>query len=184
MDEDDDRSAPGRRPPGRRPAPRGGPRGRRRPSSPPSVERRLRRAGRLGPGGAEPGEDLAAGRPGERVAAEQLDAEGVQVVGDAGDEVAGGGRVEPLLVHQDVEHPAQERAAAGQGLVEHHPDAVPVARRREPQPGRLLGGHVRRGADHVPLGALVAAVGRRRGDQAEVHQDDAALRGSPSRSTA
>ena len=105
--------------------------------------------GELGLAGEAPqaAEHVAARGPRRGVPSQQVDAQRVQVVGKPGHQLARGGRLEPLLVHQHFEGPAQERRAAGERLVEHRADAVPVAGRRDGQSGRLLRRHVGDGAE-------------------------------------
>jgi hypothetical protein len=56
-----------------------------------------------------------------------------------------------LLGGEDLEGGADEREAAGEGLVEHHADAVPVAGGGRGLAGGLLGGHVRGGPEDAVL---------------------------------
>ena len=125
--------------------------------------------------GPQPFENLAGRWPRARVAVEQLGAQQVQVVGRVRGEFPRRRGLVPLLVHQHLKGGAGERQAARQGLVDDDTDAVPVARLRRPQPGRLLRRHVRRGADHLPLCAGLAGAPVRRRDQAEIHQNHAPL---------
>lgn len=75
------------------------------------------------------------------VAADQLDAEGLEVLGEPLHELAGVRGILHLLGQEDVERAARESQAARQRLVEYHADAVPVRGGRDGLAGRLLGGH-------------------------------------------
>jgi hypothetical protein len=96
-------------------------------SSPPGQEPAQRR-GRLGPAGfgrraAEALEHCPAGGVGGGVPAEQLGAEGTEVFRDAGHRLVRRGRVEALLIAQDLERATAEGQLASQDLVqtgEHH----------------------------------------------------------------
>ena len=70
---------------------------------------------------------------------------------------------------------AGKRQAAGQCLVEHDPDAVPIARGRERLAGRLLGRHVGERASHDSTRALVQSRRAEVGGEPEVEQDGAAV---------
>ncbi len=129
----------------------------------------------LGGGRPQSSEHLAPARPRAGIAAKQLDTEGVQIVGQTRHQLFRRWRLEPLLVHQDIEHPTRERPTPGERLVNHHADAVPVARLRDFGRRRLFRGHICGGADDLSLAALVLGLERGRGDQAEVHQDHTPL---------
>ncbi len=127
--------------------------------------------------GPEPAEHVTPRRPGLGALAEQVDAERVEVVGNVGDQLAGGRGFITLLVHEDLHITANERQAAREGFVEHDTDAVPVARGRDRRAGRLFGGHVGCGSDHLIRGALVQAPPPLLCGESEVEQDDSARSG-------
>ncbi len=79
-----------------------------------------------------------------------------------------------LLVHEDLHIAADERQAARQGLVNHHADAVPVARGGDGGAGRLFGSHVSRGADDSRPRCSGASPPPLLGGETEVEQDDPA----------
>ena len=114
-------------------------------------------------------------RPCVRIPAEQLEAQRIEVVRNIGRELTRGQRLDPLLIDQYLERPAEEREPAGQGLVEHHADTVPITRRRYRQACCLFRRHVRDRADDVRLRALVEVGLLQLGGEAEVEQDDASV---------
>ncbi|MCY1008834.1 hypothetical protein OV079_25410 [Nannocystis pusilla] len=126
--------------------------------------RRQRRA-------AAPRQQLGPGGPLLGVAAQQLADQRRQVLRQAG--AARRGRLLALLGEEDLRVAAGERQLAGERLVEHHADGVPVAGRGRELAGALLRRHVKRSA----RGRLVVVAAGDRGDQAEVEDDDAAARG-------
>ncbi len=95
--------------------------------------------------------------------------------GMSGRELTRGRRLDPLLVEQYFERPAEEREPAGQGLVEHHADTVPIAGRGYRQARCLFRRHVCDRADDVRLRALVDVGLFQLGGEAEVEQDDASV---------
>ena len=66
---------------------------------------------------------------------------------------------------------------AGEHLVEHRAEAVPVAGRGDGQSGRLLRGHVGAAAEHVGHQALVHPRGPQVGREPEVKNHETALPG-------
>ena len=92
-----------------------------------------------------------------RVAVEELDAEPHQVLRQPLDQRRRRRRRPGLLGDDHLLGRPDERQPAGQRLVEHHADAVPVARRRDRQPGRLLRRHVGHGPDDLPVASSGAA---------------------------
>jgi hypothetical protein len=94
---------------------------------------------------AQPAEHLVTLGSVPRPAAQEVDAERVEVARDTVRHGARGGRIGLLLRRQHGERFAVEREVPGQRLEEDHPDAVPVARRCEDLACRLLGRHVRGG---------------------------------------
>ena len=120
----------------------------------------------------EPPEDIAPGRPGRRIAAEQVNAKRGEVVRHVAYQLAGRRRVVPLLVHHDFQRAAQERQAPRQRLIEHDSHAVPVAGLRDIQARRLLGRHVRGRTRHVRLGGLGQPPSAQLRRQAEVEEYD------------
>ena len=118
-------------------------------------------------------QDLFLGRPVSRISPQQSAAEGAQILRDITDQVSRGHRLGPLLLSENVQELSRKGARAGQGLVQHHADAVPVACRRHGQPGRLLGGHVRRCAGEMD--AVMKPFGAHVGHEAEVQQNNAAV---------
>ena len=124
----------------------------------------------------QPPQDIVPCGPGRRVAAEQVDAQRGEVVGQVGHQLAGRWRVEPLFVHHDFYRAAQERQPPGQRLVEHHTHAVPVAGRRDLHARRLLRRHVGGRSQRVPLGGLSQLLATQVGNQPEVEEYDPAPR--------
>ena len=124
---------------------------------------------------AQPTDHLSPRRPCVRIPAEQLEAQRIEVVRYVGRELTRGQRLDPLLVDQYFERPAEEREPAGQGLVEHHADTVPIAGRGYRQACCLFRRHVCDRADDVRLRALVDVGLFQLGGQAEVEQDDASI---------
>ena len=124
----------------------------------------------------QPPQDIVPGGPGRRVAAEQVNAQRGEVVGQVGHQLTGRRGVEPLLVHHDFERAAQERQPPGQRLVEHHAHAVPVAGLRDLHTRRLLRRHVGGRPQRVPLGGLGQPLATQVGNQPEVEEYDPALR--------
>ena len=125
-------SAPPARPRTRRPAPPGAARGRRAARPAPATARR-RAAARPRP--AVPPRRRSTSRPEGRASgspAEQVDAQRVEVLRDAGRpaRAAAAGSTAACPSAPRSGRPA-ERQPAGQGLVEHDADAVPVAGRRD-----------------------------------------------------
>jgi hypothetical protein len=130
--------------------------------------RRLVRLGRH----PEPAPDLGPCRPPGRVAAEQVQAQPLQVRRHPRAPAGRRWRIGVLLVAEDgVDRPG-ERQAAGEQLVEHDPDGVPVGGRGKGRAGRLLRGHVRGRAGHQVRGGLVEPVRAQLAGEAEVEQDD------------
>ena len=121
---------------------------------------------------AEAPEDLGARGPSLGLDAPELEAELVEIGGDAGRGGRGRLRLVQELGAEDVGDRALRGEAAGERLVEHHADRVPVARRRRRLAADLLGRHVRgRAAGAVVALTRVAPVG----GEAEVEDDDAAV---------
>ncbi len=121
----------------------------------------------------EPAEHLARARPRARIEAEQLDAQGVEIARHGGDERAWRRRLEPLLVHQDLERRPVEREPPGERFVENDADRVPVRRGPERLRSGLLGRHVGARPDDL-VGARARVVLFEVRDEPEVEQDDAA----------
>ena len=137
----------------------------------------LRDLGRVHGLAAQDGDDLATARPMSRIAVQQFDAEADQVLRQPFDErPRRGRRLGPLGDDQFLRR-ADEREPTGQDFVEHDADAVPIARRRDREPGRLLRGHVRQRADDLPVQAPVQARTLQVRSQPEIEQDDTALAG-------
>ena len=129
------------------------------------------------PPAPQPAKDFVSRGPVLRPPPQEIDAQRVQVFRHVGCQLAGRWRLEPLLVHQHAERAAQEWQPARQGLEEHHPHAVPVARRRDRWVGRLLGGHVCRRSDEMLFRAAVLTVLILLGGEAEIEQHDPAVSG-------
>ena len=119
--------------------------------------------------------DLGAVGPCRGIELQELVAQLVEVGRRAGHQVAHAGHGRRLAVEQDLRVRAAEKVRAGQGFVEHHADAVPVARRTDLAAHRLLGRHVGRRADdlHRPGQVVPSEVG----DEAEVEDDHPAVAG-------
>jgi hypothetical protein len=128
---------------------------------------------RVGRGEPEATRDFGAGRAAARVAPQELFAEAIEIGGDVGCARAGRGTVARVLALDEIEQHASEREHAGQRLVEHDADAVPVRLGSHRIAAGLLGRHVDRGADDRRRHLLL--VGLR--DESEVEQHHAAARG-------
>ena len=87
---------------------------------------------------SEPLEDLGSLRAPSGVPPQQLAAQAIEVLGDPRDELARRPGLPDLLFPQDIGGRAREGTPAGQGLVEHHAEAVPVTRLRGRFTGTLL----------------------------------------------
>jgi hypothetical protein len=129
----------------------------------------------LGRGGA--GEHVGAGEPGGGVALQQAHAQVGEVFGGAGGELVDVEGVVLLLGGEDLEGGADEGEAAGEGLVEHHADGVPVAGGGDDAAGGLLGRHVRGGPEDAVVEGGVDRRDDAVADEAEVEDDDAAAAG-------
>jgi hypothetical protein len=135
--------------------------------------RRAARNGRRGQAAAQPAQDrLTVGARG-RIAVQEVDAQLRQVDRRLRHQVERRHRLAPLLLHQHHDRRADERQGAGQRVVEHGADRVPVAGRPQLQRCALLGRHVVDRADHVVVVGHAAARARQVGDEAEVEQHDA-----------
>src|SRR5262249_33923478 len=99
--------------------------------------------------GTESAKDVLPGGALSRVAAQQVLAERAKVVRDSLDEAGGVRRVEVLLLPQNLEECAAEGRPAGERLVEHRPERIPVAGGRHGAAGRLLRRHVSDRAQQV-----------------------------------
>ena len=122
-------------------------------------------------GAQEPLVELLGAEALARVPAQQADAERVEIGRHVGRQRARRHRLAPLLLQEHLERRADEGHAAGERLVEHDADGVPVGLGPDLAPRRLLGRHVVGGADDADV-ALARAIGRRL-RQAEVEQHHA-----------
>ncbi len=121
-------------------------------------------------GHGEAREELGVGRPALGIGLQEVDAELLEIGGDAGDDRAGGDRGCSLLHVHDRVRGGDEGEGADEREVEHHAERIGVGARVHRSAGGLLRGHVVGGADD-----RVLLVGGLRGDEAEVEDDDAAL---------
>ncbi len=143
---------------------------------------RLRAPLRLG---IEQREDLLSLRALAGLAAQQRQAQRLELLRHAVGQLGGHRRVEDLLVAQHRGGRAGERQTPGQGLEEHRSDRIPVAGRAQVQAGGLLGRHVACGADDRAIGGVaevhraLQALGRgvELLDQAEIEQHQPPLAG-------
>ena len=111
------------------------------------------------------------------IAPQEIDAQRVEIIRQTGNQLTRGARLELLFVPQDLKGRSEERSAAGERLVEHRADAVPVAGRGDWPFGRLLRGHVGGGAKHLRRRALVQPRRPQLGGQAQVQDHRATLPG-------
>jgi hypothetical protein len=132
-----------------------------------------RRRGSTGP--AEARQDVGAQGAKRGVAIEQCAAQLVQIDRHVRAQARWWGGIEQVLALKDVGQRAYEGRTPDEGLVEHDPDAVPVACRAVRLAEGLLGCHIGRCADELGHLALVEGHGPIRGHP-EVEQDDAAFR--------
>jgi hypothetical protein len=130
-----------------------------------------------GAGLGERGEQVGAGEAVRGVAAQQAHAQIDEVLRGVGGELVDVDGVVLLLGGEDAQGGADEREAAGEGLVEHHADAVPVAGGGRGLAGGLLGRHVRGGPEDAVLEGGVDRGDDAVADEAEVEDDDAARAG-------
>ena len=127
-------------------------------ASPP--RHRASSAGRSASDRPEASQNLRAIGPLRGLLPQEADAELFQVGRDAPSPRAGRRGIFAQLASEDVDARTHEGAAPGQGLVEHDPDRVPVARRGRHLAGRLLGRDVGRRA-HDPSAGLRRVVAPR-----------------------
>jgi hypothetical protein len=113
----------------------------------------------------EPRQDVAARRAPRRLRIQELGAQVVEVPGNRGPP-----RARPHR-HRLRRSSARFRRRAGERLVEHDPDGVPIARFRDHAAAPALGRHVARRAGHFGVDAAARFDG-----ETEVEQDDAAAR--------
>ncbi len=137
--------------------------------------RGARGGGRVAGPGAEPAQHLGAARPRERIDLQELDAQLGQISGAVGVERPGVAGPRVLLGGQDDAPRPGERPLAGEDLVQHDADAVPVGGGRHRLRGGLLRRHVRERADDLALAGAIGAP--LLGDQAEVEDDGAPVAG-------
>jgi hypothetical protein len=143
----------------------------------PADERRALRArehGAAAGGHPQPAQHVRTGGPVGGLAAEQIHAQRLEILGRVGHERARPRRIQLPLGHEHLHRRAHEGQAAGERLVEHRADRVPVARLGERGGGALFGRHVAGGADDRL--AARARVEVEIGEQAEVEEHDAAGR--------
>jgi hypothetical protein len=129
----------------------------------------------------QPREQLLSRHPSRWIARQQRHADFIEVFRRCRDQLArrrelfGGDRRGPQDGRQ--ERLVAFRQLPRQGLVQHHPHAVPVRGRRQRERFGLLRRHVRERADDVPLGAEMHAALAQIGRQSEIEQDHPSLVG-------
>ena len=117
-------------------------------------------------------EHVASGGPRRGIEAQQLAAQGVEVRRHLRKEGSRRRRIRPLLLHHHLKRIAREREPAGECLVEHDPDAVPVGFGTDGPGGGPLGRHVGDGANYMDRLRLVDRSDA--GHQPEVEEDHTA----------
>src|SRR5262249_25311794 len=119
-------------------------------------------------------QDLASPWPVLRTAAQQLATEAVQILGDPRSQISGRWRLSKLFFPHHLRGLAPKGTLAGESLVEHDSQAVPVAPFGGGEPRSLFGCHVSGCPRHRQ--ALMLAVGKvELRDEAEIQQNDAPL---------
>src|SRR5205807_7284001 len=86
------------------------------------------RAARLGRIASQLNQNFAAGRAARWIAPEKADAEPIEILGNPLRDLARRVWLAPLLLEDHLGRFSHEGAPAGQPLVQHHAQAVPVAR--------------------------------------------------------
>ena len=133
-------------------------------------------------GFAEYGEDFELARSSRRSPIEQAHAERDEVVREAHAAhcpnerqlVWRNGILAPLA-DEDLERPTAKRLRAGQRFVQHDAHAVPVGRRPELFPRRVLWGHVGRGTEHRGREVVVVERASSISHEAEIEDDQPAV---------
>ena len=120
-------------------------------------------------------QDLGLFGPGLGIVAEQRDTQLVEVGREPGRQLPWRGRVQPLLIHEHHERTAGEGKATRQGLVQNHPDTVPVTRRGDRLPEGLFRGHVSRRPEHMRFCTVMESRRSQFRAEAEVQNHHAAI---------